>query len=119
MPFDGTDLSESAKAIMLLDRIEAYFVGGKHWVRRHYRYGKRRCMLGALRDAAAESGVSHGPAVFYLLLAINPRWKHARSDALLWVDAVSAFNDVRANSYRDITKLLKLARYYAERDGSC
>ena len=119
MPFDGTDFSEPMAAVILLDKVEAYFEGGQYWMRGEFRRGKRRCILGALEDAAIALSIHSGSTVYYLLCAINPHWKNAKDKPPPWLHAIMEFNDQTARSYRDIRKLLRLARHYAERDAGC
>jgi hypothetical protein len=116
MPLDGTELSDAAKAVILLDMVEVKFQGGKRWGRMNYVYRKRWCILGALKDASSGSCISSHTTIAYLLRAIDPRWKFAEEYPRIWHDAVATFNDVTARNYGDIKKLLKLARYYAVAD---
>lgn len=119
MPFDGTVISQAAEAITLLDRVKSYFQRGKYWMRGQLRQGKRRCILGALEDAAIASRIHSGSTVYYLLCAINPHWKHAKDQPSPWLKVIMDFNDEKAQSYGDVRKLLCLARHYAEQDARC
>jgi hypothetical protein len=118
MPFDGTVISEAAEAIILLDRMQSYFQSSRYWTRGQMRQGKRRCILGALEDAATALRIHSGPTVYYLLCALDPHWKSLRDMELPWSRLIMEFNDHTARNHRDIRRLLSLARYYAERDGS-
>jgi hypothetical protein len=116
MPFDGTELSEAAAAIILLDRMEAYFKSSRYWVRGQMRRGNRRCILGALEDAAVASRIHSGSTVYYLLCALSPHWRSPTDMPAPWSQMIMEFNDHTAGNYRDIKRLLSLARHYAERD---
>jgi hypothetical protein len=117
MPFDGIDLSEAAKALMLLEMAEAYFQGGKYWIKGRYRHDDRRCIIGALDDAVEITGFPKLGAWHYLLRAIDPRYASIlRSEPLFWRGRITRFNDTEVTSYRAIRKAFTLARHYAEQE---
>lgn len=120
MPFDGSDQNRVVQAI---DRMEAFFEGGRRWIK-HRAINVRgdRCLIGAVDLAATDYETSIGVRRC-LAKALppypikNPYHSDGGDSPLYWAflyGQLPAYNDERTTTYADIERLLHKAREIAK-----
>lgn len=109
MPFDGSDQNRVVQAI---DRMEAFFDGGRRWIKGSVFDGHGRCLVGAVAVVAMnDRDLRH--EVWDCLAAALPPFLRADFTTQCVTSMIPVYNDSCA-SYAGIEKLLHKAREIAK-----
>lgn len=124
MPLDGTNYptrSEAARAIDIIERMEAFFKGGRRWCKGSFYQGDKACIVGALATACevtiienSDMGRLHYHTLRYLADAASPLVASMRPPAPSHLAKVlTQWNDLSAIRYCHVAQVLKTAKVAA------
>lgn len=109
MPFDGSDQNRVVQAI---DRMEAFFEGGRRWIKGQTFDGHGRCLVGAVHLVAPyDTGLR--VEICGCLVGAMPQRFSPGFGVSFFSSVLPLYNDSRA-SYADIESLLHKAREIAK-----